>query len=350
MLVWDGNQFREEKFSPDFRSRNQSPIAYDPKATDDQFRRAFFPEKFDPDDIDVIQKYSGQCLFGRNLSQTILLLDGLADTSKTTLALVISEVVGPNNCTQLRTSQLDERFEASSFIGKSILLAPDVKANFLSLYGASILKSLVGGDRMTAEFKRSNRRVPFDGVYNVIITSNTRLRAKLEGDSDAWRRRLLIVRFEIIRSGTRIPDFHLAVVRDHGPGVFNFMIQGLQKLLTDLGNNGVLTTTKTQQSRVSRFIDESDSLRIFLRSNLALSLGNGDNITANELLDAYYKHCIDNELNSLSTKEANKALVEIMKDLFGRTLINSVKRDGRSQKGFSGVKWRGTDDEDPPGD
>ena len=267
------------------------------------------------------------------LSQTILLLDGLADTSKTTLALVISEVVGPNNCTQLRTSQLDERFEASSFIGKSILLAPDVKANFLSLYGASILKSLVGGDRMTAEFKRSNRRVPFDGVYNVIITSNTRLRAKLEGDSDAWRRRLLIVRFEIIRSGTRIPDFHLSVVRDHGPGILNFMIQGLQKLLTDLGNNGVLTTTKTQQSRVSRFIDESDSLRIFLRSNLALSLGSGDNITANELLDAYYKHCIDNELNSLSTKEANKALVEIMKELFGRTLINSVKRGGGSSSG-----------------
>jgi hypothetical protein len=116
-------------------------------------------------------------------------------------------------------------------------------------------------------------------------------------------------------------------------GIFNFMIQGLQKLLTDLGKNGVLTTTKTQKSRVSRFIDESDSLRIFLRSNLALSLGNGDNITANELLDAYYKHCIDNELNSLSTKEANKALVEIMKELFGRTLINSVKRGGGSSSG-----------------
>jgi len=111
------------------------------------------------------------------------------------------------------------------------------------------------------------------------------------------------------------------------------MIQGLQKLLTDLGKNGVLTTTKTQKSRVSRFIDESDSLRIFLRSNLALSLRSGDNITANELLDAYYKHCIDNELNSLSTKEANKALVEIMKELFGRTLINSVKRGGGSSSG-----------------
>src|SRR4029077_12234725 len=103
------------------------------------------------------QKYCGQCLLGRNLSQTMILLDGVPKSSKTTLALVMAEIVGSDNCTQLRTAHLDERFEASAFIGKSILIAPDVKADFLSLYGASILKSLIGGDRMTAEFKRSNR-------------------------------------------------------------------------------------------------------------------------------------------------------------------------------------------------
>jgi len=36
---------------------------------------------------------------------------------------------------------------------------------------------------MVAEFKGSNRRKSFDGIFNVIITSNSRLRAKLEGDT-----------------------------------------------------------------------------------------------------------------------------------------------------------------------
>ena len=46
-------------------------------------------------------------------------------------------------------------------------------------------------------------------------------------------------------------------------------------------------------------------------------------------------------------KPVNEPGSQIMKELFGRTLINSVKRDGRNQKGFSGVKWRHADDEDP---
>jgi putative DNA primase/helicase len=350
MLVRNGEGFVQEQFSPHFRSRNQSPIPYDPKAGEEDFRRAFFPEKFDANDLGVIQKYAGQCLLGRYLTQTILLLDGVADSSKTTLALVISEVIGADNCAQLRTSQLDQRFEASSFIGKSILLAPDVKANFLSLYGASILKSLVGGDRMLAEFKSSNRRVSFDGVYNVIITSNCRLRAKLEGDADAWRRRLLIVRFDIARTGQRIADFHHVLVRNHGPGILNFMISGALALLNELESQGRIVTTAQQQARISKFIDESDSLRQFLRANLSLCLGSPNNLTVNEILEAYFQDCINNELNSLPTKEASRSLVEIVKDLFGRPLINDVRRNGRSQKGFAGIAWRPADDPDPPDD
>jgi phage/plasmid-associated DNA primase len=276
-----------------------------------------------------------------------LILDGLADTSKTTLALLISEVIGRNNCTELRTSQLDERFETSAFVGKTVLLAPDVKANFLSRDGAKVLKRLVGGDRQSAEFKRANRRVPFDGIFNVIVTSNSRLRAKLEGDADAWRRRLLIIRFEIRRSGARIADFHLAVVRDYGSGILNFMIQGAQKLLE---SGGRFITTQIQKERVSKFIDESDSLRIFLRSNLAASTDSKDDLTLNEILERYYQACIDKDLNSLPTREANRTLLEIMKELFGRELSRSVKRDGKNQRGFSKVKWREPNDLDPPSD
>jgi hypothetical protein len=345
MLVWDGKEFVQQEFSPLFKSRNQSPISYDPTASELEFRKAFFPADFNSDDLALIRKYAGQCLLGRNISQTILLLDGVPDSSKTTLALVIGQVVGQDNCAQLRTSLLDERFEAASFIGKTILLAPDVKANFLSHSSAGVLKSLVGGDRQSAEFKRSNRRVSYYGTYNVIITSNSRLRARLEGDAEAWRRRLLIVRFELVRSGPRISDYHLCVVRDYGPGILNFMIQGLRNLLCSQG--GLFSLAPSQQARVSKFIDESDSLRLFLRSNIAASSESKFDLTTNEILEAYYQSCIEGDLNSLPTKEASRALTEIIKDLFGRSLSGSLKRDGKNQKGFSKLKWRDSDDPDP---
>jgi hypothetical protein len=340
MLVLGGDyQFHVAKFSPDFRSRNQSPIPYDANADDSEFRNAFFNGKMKDYDVSLIQKYCGQCLLGRNLSQTMILLDGVPKSSKTTLALVMAEVVGSDNCTQLRTAHLDERFEASAFIGKSILIAPDVKADFLSLYGASILKSLVGGDRMTAEFKRSNRRVPFDGVFNVIITSNCRLRAKVEGDEEAWRRRLLIVRFETPFSTQRIPDYHLKIVRDQGPGVLRFFIDGVRALLSDLGASGVITTNLEQQARVNKFIDESDSLRRFLRSRLCATTDSTCDLTSNEILDAYYQYCIQNDISSLSTSEAFRSLTELMKDIHGRNQSHSIRRNGKDQKGYAKIKW-----------
>jgi putative DNA primase/helicase len=345
MLVWNEGEFHREKFSPHYRSRNQCPMPYDPKAQYPLFREAFLT-RLPAYDAAIIKKYFGQCLLGRNLTQTILLLDGVADSSKTTLARVISALVGQDNCTELRTGHLDERFEASAFIGKTLLMAPDVRANFLSLYGATILKKLVGTDLMSAEFKRSNRRVPFEGIYNVIITSNSRLRAKLEGDADAWRRRLFIVRFEQPRSGERIIDFHLVIIEREGPGILNFAIEGAAQLLTEVKQQGAIQMSPEQKARVNKFIDESDSLRNFVREHLCGTSESAHNVTANEVLDRYYAHCVANDLNSLAAKDARRDLEQIMHELFGRSQSNSLKRDGTSQRGYLKIKWREYDDDE----
>jgi P4 family phage/plasmid primase-like protien len=345
MLVWNEGEFHQQKFSPDYRSRNQSPIPYDPKAQSPFFREAFLT-RLPAYDEATIKKYFGQCLMGRNLTQTILLLDGVADSSKTTLARVISALIGQDNCTELRTAHLDERFEASAFIGKTLLMAPDVRANFLSIHGATILKKLVGTDLMSAEFKRSNRRVPFEGIYNVIITSNSRLRAKLEGDADAWRRRLLIVRLEKPRTGERIVDFHVVIIEREGPGILNFAIEGAAQLLAEVKQKGAIQMSPEQKARVNKFIDESDSLRNFVRDHLCGTSNSAYNVTTNEVLDRYYAHCVANDLNSLSAKDARRDLEQIMQELFGRTQANSLKRDDKSQRGYLKIKWREYDDND----
>jgi putative DNA primase/helicase len=344
MLVWNEGEFHREKFSPEYRSRNQSPIPYDPKAQYSLFSEAFLT-RLPAYDVAVFKKYFGQCLLGRNLTQTILLLDGVADSSKTTLARVISTVIGQDNCAELRTAHLDERFEASAFIGKTLLMAPDVRANFLSLYGATILKRLVGTDLMSAEFKRSNRRVPFEGIYNVIITSNSRLRAKLEGDADAWRRRLLIVRFENPRTGERIFDFHLFIIEREGPGILNFALEGAVQLIADIRRLGAIQTSPEQKARVNKFIDESDSLRNFVRDHLCATSDSAYDVTVHEVLERYYAHCVSNDLNSLSAKDARRDLEQIMHELFGRSQSNSLKRDGKSQRGYLKTKWWEHDDE-----
>jgi len=54
-----------EKFSPDFRSRNRSPISYDPHAVCRHFVQSLLSH-LDEDDRELLQKYAGQCLLGSN--------------------------------------------------------------------------------------------------------------------------------------------------------------------------------------------------------------------------------------------------------------------------------------------
>ena len=94
----------------------------------------------------------------------------------------------------------------AAFGGKTLLIGSDVPGNFLQRSGAEVLKKLTGHDFIEAEFKGGNARTSLTGVFNILITSNNRLRVRLDGDEEAWRRRLLLVKFENppVKNGVRI--------------------------------------------------------------------------------------------------------------------------------------------------
>ena len=94
----------------------------------------------------------------------------------------------------LRTDHLKDRFELFAYVGKTLLAGKDVAGNFLNLEGSHIVKALCGGDLLDAE-KKNGGRMQIKGDYNILITSNSRLWLKLDGDAGAWERRLLIVEY-----------------------------------------------------------------------------------------------------------------------------------------------------------
>ena len=98
-------------FSPDYYSRNRCEIAYNTSAECPRFIKDLMERALPPEDIDTIQRYCGQCLLGDNLTQTFLLLTGNAGSGKGTIVNIIQRVIGRQNCTELRTKHLEERFE-----------------------------------------------------------------------------------------------------------------------------------------------------------------------------------------------------------------------------------------------
>ena len=183
------------EFSPLYYSRNQCPIALLDGADCPRFKNELLATALDEDDISLLQRWCGSLLLGRNLAHRMLLLTGTAGGGKSTLVEVIERIIGEENIAELRTDWLGERFELFRLIGKTLLTGKDVPAEFLMRKGASTLKKLVGHDLLSPEGKNSNENFSLRGEFDVVITCNSRLRVRLEGDADAWRRRLMIVEY-----------------------------------------------------------------------------------------------------------------------------------------------------------
>ena len=327
-------------FSPDFRSRNASPIAYDPSATCPRFLDALLLPAVHPEDVAVIQKYMGLSLLGRNIIQRLLILDGMAGRGKSQLAIVIQHLVGMVNCTQLRTEHLNERFELYRFLRKTLLAGVDVQADFLSARGAPVLKALVGGDIMDAEQKGGTGCFPIEGTFNVVITCNSRLRVRLEGDVGAWRRRLLIVRYEAPPPAKKIPDFGAHLVKTEGSGILNWAVEGLGDLLRDVEETGDIALTPRQAGVVDSLLAESDSLRQFLADRVERAVGDGNDLSVHEIVEAYAEYCPGHGWSPLPITVIQRQIEGLMLELFQTVKVQSIQRDGKAARGFRNVRFK----------
>jgi phage/plasmid-associated DNA primase len=327
-------------FSPNLLSRNRSPIAFDEGSKCERFLNELLYPAVHPDDVVLVQKYGGMCLLGTNPIQRILILDGGSRRGKTQLANLIQAIVGRENVTQLRTRFLGDRFEIYRFLKKTLLVGVDVNPDFLSTPGAAVIKGLVGADWFDAEQKFGTGSFPIQGTFCALITSNSRLRVRLCGDVGAWRRRLLIVRFEAPPPKKKIPNFGERLVREEGPGILNFFIAGLDMMLRDIEESadGDIAMTERQRNIVDSLLAESDSLRFFLRERVERAIAT--DLSVNEIVEAYAAFCPEMGWQPLPITDVQASLEGLMLELFHVAKSHSVKRDGRSVRGFFGVTFK----------
>jgi len=331
-------------FSPEFYSRNQCPIPFEPEAKCERFLNELLYPAVTPDDAALLQKYAGLSLLGNNLIQKFLILDGEPGRGKSTLVLVIRALVGQDNTTELRTKHLNERFELFRYLKRTLLTSVDVPGNFLSEKGAHVIKGLVGGDWFDAEQKGGTGSFPFQGNFCMLITSNSRLQVRLDGDTGAWRRRLLIIRFNAPEPAKVVPDFNEVLIRDEGSGILNWALQGLGMLLQDIKERGTITLTEAQKNIVDALLAESDSLRQFLIENVVSD--EDSDLTVTEIIEAYAEYCPIKGWNPKPITVIQRELERLMLELFKTTKSNSIAREDedsgktKSHRGFRRVNFK----------
>jgi len=330
-------------FSPDFFSRNYCPIEFDENARCDRFLHEFLLPAVSDKDAIIIQKYVGLCLLGNNLIQRFLILEGTAGTGKSTLSLIIQKVIGQINVTELRTQYLSGRFEIYRYQKKTLLVGVDVPGKFLSEKGSYVIKSLVGGDLLDAEQKGGTGNFQIQGNFCILITANSRLQVNLDGDIGAWKRRLLICRFEGKPPAKKIPDFADILIKKEGSGILNWALQGLSLLLEDIKKYGDIYMPDSQKKIVDALLAESDSLCHFLTDNIEHC--DISDLSATEIVEAYAEYCPSMGWNPKPITILQRELEGLMLELFQTSKSNSIKRGDKEVKGYRRVKLKNTGEE-----
>lgn len=346
VLDLSGDEIKLLPFSPELKSRNGIPIQYVKDAKAPTFTDQLL-SLISAEDRELLLKFLGQFLTGRNPIQRILILQGEPETGKSTMAQIAKHLIGERNCTELRTKHLANRFEIGRLYGRTLVIGADVSARFLNEEGAYRLKAIVGGDMLDAEKKCSNVYFTLTGDFNVLLTANCRLVVRLAGDRGAWERRMAMIDYKEKRKGARIMDFAKVLVKKEGPGILNLAIGGLKALRADIKSYSDIVLTETQRARTKALLDESDGLRMFLKEQVQTK--SGVNLTTEEIVQRFASYCAERGW-TMSSTIVEKQLPDLMLELFNVSKSNNIERfiDGETteRKGYRGIDWRSDDDEE----
>lgn len=315
-------------------SRNQLPIAFEAGATCPRFRE-LLAHALAEDDASLLQRWVGNVLLGGNPGQLLMIQEGAGGTGKSTVASVIEQLIGVDNVQELRTGRLEERFELTRFVGKRLLAGRDVPGDFLSRRGAATLKALTGGDRLQGEVKGGHGTPVVDGI-DVLVSSNSRLRVRLDGDVTAWRRRLLIVTYAGARPSKPIPDYDQLLIREEGAGILLWALQGARAFSHELTQHGRIQLSERQTARVDALLAESDSVRAFVEA--CVERDAGGEVRVDELKVGYNAFCEARDWTPLGGNELERQLPDLILSRFGVTKRHDVAGAKGQRRGWKGIR------------
>lgn len=342
MLDLRDGDLKQHNFSPHFFSRNQIPVDFDPAAECPQFLETLVQSALSEDDADLLQRWAGALLLGPNIMQRFMLFYGTAGGGKSTLALLLRKMVGEDNCTQMRTKHLEERFEMSFYVGKQMLISPDVDGDFLQQEGAHVIKALVGGDPLSAERKQGGEAFQIIGDFHILITCNSRLLINLQGDADAYRRRMIPLLWAKPKPKKRDPDLLRRLIDTESSGILNWMLAGAVRVLEEKKTHGDFVLSAAQEERIDSLLAESDSVRHFVQHGVVEAPG--ADVTGNELVEAYTAYCEAKGWRAVSLKRAGTAIADAVSEFYHLSPRGDIKRTAfgeekpKQQRGYKGIR------------
>lgn len=284
----------------------QLPFEYDPNAKAPMFEKYLNRVLPDTESQKVLAEFTGY-LFIRNGGkraklEKVAMLYGTGANGKSVFYEIIKAMLGRENVSSYSIEELTDKsgYYRAEITNKILNYSSENSTKL----GTDKFKGMASGEDITV---RSPYGRPFNTNQYAKFMFNCNELPKDVEQTKAFFRRFIIIPFNVtIPENEQDPDLHTKIIENELPGVFNWALEGLRRLL----KQGGFTECKTVQDAIKQYKIESSSIQLFLEEN-----GYTKSTTKcklfSELYTEYTNYCDENGFRKFSSINFSKQLREL---------------------------------------
>lgn len=273
-------------FSPELIVTNQIPWDYNENAYNEAVDKTLNKIACNDQNIrHLLEECIGYCMYRRNELSKFFILTGEKNNGKSTFLEMVKFLLGEDNVSALDMEDMNERFSVSAMFGKLANIGDDISDEFLHGRGVSMLKKVVSGNLVKAEFKGRDAFF-FNPYAKLLFSANDIPRTK--DKTGAVLRRMVIIPFNA-RFTKNDPDYDPYIVyKLKTKEAMEYLIQiGLDGLFDVLSDNGFTESAKVEEA-IQEYEEDNNPIILFLKD--AEIVGR----FTNDVYKEYQVFCLEN--------------------------------------------------------
>ena len=281
----------------------QLPFEYDPKAKAPLFQKFLDEVLPDKDRQKVLAEYLGFVFIkhgsNRLKEEKALILYGTGANGKSVFFEVVSALLGSENTSNYSLQSLtnDNGYFRAKLANKLVNYGSEINGKLES----SLFKQLVSGEPVEA-------RLPYGQPfilkqYAKLIFNSNELPKDVE-HTNAYFRRFLIIPFDVtIPPEKQDKTLHVKIIENELSGVFNWVLDGLNRLLEQKR----FTHCDAIKKAVEQYKSQSDSVKMFIDENNYKNHATEYKLIK-DLYNDYRVYCVEDGFKPVNKCNFNKRL------------------------------------------
>ncbi len=261
-----------------------------------------------------LAEYFGYVFTKRLKLEKALFLYGGGQNGKGVVYDVMNAVLGRENVSPFSLADLMLPYNRALIADKLLNYSSEANATI----NRDIFKNLVSNEAIQARLLYGQSFTMTDYAK---LAFNCNSLPKETEQTKAYFRRFLIVPFNVtIDDKNKNPNLAKEIIKDELSGIFNWLLEGLQRLLTQNG----FSDSQASDDAIAKYQTESNSVAMFLNEeNYKADLNNW--LLFKEFYGEYKSFCQDDNYRAVSKREFTNRLknlgIEVDKGVGNKTIV-----------------------------